>query len=142
MITQLSHIDERKINNTGWMRKWWWEEGWNERQTPILRECWTFLIYIFLHQQRKQCLKFALPKLRETCKYLAGACNSNSHARGLHYLKKNVSEKLRVIYPLWNEEKSLANWIRYICRQKTTTSLWNLDRKGNWIKRKSVTTSL
>ena len=28
----------------------------------------------------------ALPKLTETCKYLAGACNSNSHARGLHYL--------------------------------------------------------
>ncbi len=25
-------------------------------------------------------------KLREICKYLAGACNSNSHARGLHYL--------------------------------------------------------
>ncbi len=45
-----------------------------------------FLIYIFLHQQRKQCLEFALPKLREICKYLAGACNSSSHARGLHYL--------------------------------------------------------
>ncbi len=28
-----------------------------------------------------------------------------------------------------------ANWIRYICRQKTKTFLWNLERKGNWIKR-------
>ncbi len=28
-----------------------------------------------------------------------------------------------------------ANWIHYICRQKTTTSLWNLDQKGNWRKR-------
>ncbi len=28
-----------------------------------------------------------------------------------------------------------ANWIHYICRQKTTTSSWNLDRKGNWRKR-------
>jgi hypothetical protein len=45
-----------------------------------------FLIYIFLHQQWKQCLEFALAKLREICKYLAGACNSNSHAHGLHYL--------------------------------------------------------
>ncbi len=80
------HIDEHKVNNTGWMMKWWWNRGWNERQTPILRECWTFLIYIFLHQQRKQCLEFMLTKLREICKYLAGACNSNSHARGLHYL--------------------------------------------------------
>jgi hypothetical protein len=30
--------------------------------------------------------EFLLAKWREICKYLAGACNSNSHARGLHYL--------------------------------------------------------
>jgi hypothetical protein len=40
----------------------------------------------FLHQQRKQCLEFALPKPGEICRHLAGAYNSNSHARGLHYL--------------------------------------------------------
>jgi hypothetical protein len=34
----------------------------------------------------KECLEFPLTKLREICKYLAGACNSNSHAHGLHYL--------------------------------------------------------
>ncbi|MFN9907982.1 MAG: hypothetical protein ACK56F_17930, partial [bacterium] len=60
----------------------------------------------------KQCLEFALAKLREICKYLAGACNSNSHARGLHYLtfvcktkqgkimQENVSKELSVIYSL------------------------------------------
>jgi hypothetical protein len=77
------------------------------------------LIHIFLHQKRKQCLEFALPKLGEICKHLAGAYNSNSHARGLHYLTfvrekqsrkanamgrvvlgKNVSEKLSIINPL------------------------------------------
>jgi hypothetical protein len=77
------------------------------------------LIYIFLHQKRKQCLEFALPKPGEICKHLAGAYNSNSHTRGLHYLtfvcgnkagkinamgrvvlRKNVSEKLSVINPL------------------------------------------
>jgi hypothetical protein len=66
-----------------------------------------------------QCLKFALPKPGEICKHLAGAYNSNSHARGLHYLtfvceseaekinaiggvvlRKNVSEKLSIINPL------------------------------------------
>ena len=31
-------------------------------------------------------VEFALAKLGEICTYLAGACNSNSHARGLHYL--------------------------------------------------------
>jgi hypothetical protein len=34
----------------------------------------------------KQCLEFALSKPREICEHLAGAYNSNSHARGLHYL--------------------------------------------------------
>ena len=67
------------------MMKWWWNGG-VERKAKLLGECWTFLTYIFLHKQWKQCLEFALAKLREICKYLAGACNSNSHARGLHYL--------------------------------------------------------
>ena len=80
------HIDEHRINNTGWMMKWRWNGRVERKANPLLRECWTFLIYIFLHQQWKQCLEFALAKLREICKYLAGACNSNSHARGLHYL--------------------------------------------------------
>ncbi len=65
--------------------KWWWSGG-VERKAKLLGECWTFLIYIFIHQQWKQCLEFTLAKLREICKYLAVACNSNSHARGLHYL--------------------------------------------------------
>jgi hypothetical protein len=70
------------------------------------------------YQQRKQCLEFALPKLREICKYLLvlaiqtvmpvgytillfsakqsreNQCNEASR------LKKNVSEELSVIYPL------------------------------------------
>ena len=81
LFTLIKH----RINNTGWTMKWWWREGWNEVQTPVLRECWTFLIYIFLHQKRKQCLEFALPKPGEICKHLACAYNSNSHACGLHY---------------------------------------------------------
>jgi hypothetical protein len=39
------------------------------------------LIRIFMHQMRKQCLKFALPNLGEICKHLAGAYNSNSRTR-------------------------------------------------------------
>ncbi len=133
--------------------KWQWNGGVERKTNPLLRECWMFLIYIFLHQQWKQCLEFALAKLGEICTYLAGACNSNSHARGLHYLTfvcktkkgklmqrgesswENVSKELSVINSLWNAKKSLCNWIHYICRQKTRTSLWNLERKGNWKKR-------
>ena len=47
-----------------------------------LRECW-FLIHIFLHQMRKQCLEFAHPNPGEICKHLAGAYNSNSHTHSL-----------------------------------------------------------
>ncbi len=86
MIKTAFHINEHRINNTGWMMKWWWNEGVERKAKLLLRECWTFLTYIFLHQQWKLCLEFALAKLREICKYLAGACNSNSHACGLHYL--------------------------------------------------------
>ena len=86
MKTAFSHINEHRINNTGWMMKWQWDGGVEREANLLLRECWTFLTYISLHQQWKQCLEFTLAKLREICKYLAGACNSNSHARGLHYL--------------------------------------------------------
>jgi hypothetical protein len=83
------------------------------------------LTCIFLHQQWKQCLEFALAKLGEICKYLAGACNSNSHARGLHYLtfclqkqgrenntmrrvvSENASKELSVIICLECKEVSL-----------------------------------
>ncbi len=86
IIKTAFHINDHRINNTGWMMKWQWNGGVERKAKLLLRECWTFLIYIVLHQQWKQCLEFALAKLREICKFLAGACNSNSHARGLHYL--------------------------------------------------------
>ncbi len=152
------HIDEHKINNTGWMMKWWWNRGVEWKANPMLRECWTFLIYIFLHQQRTQCLEFALTKLREICKYLAGACNSNSHARGLHYLtfvcktKQGKINAMRRVVLRKMFQKCSALSIHFEMRrspfhiefttfapQKTTTSLWNFDRKGNWRKRNVAT---
>ncbi len=46
--------------------------------------------------EMKQCLEFALAKLRRICKYLADAYNSNSHVYGLHCLTfvcENKAEK-------------------------------------------------
>ncbi len=132
--------------------KWWWKGGVERKAKLLLRECWTFLTYIFLHQQWKQCLEFMLAKLREIWKYLAGACNSNSHSRGLHYLtfvcktrqgnqgnevsplRKCIKRAQRYQFTL-NEKKSLCKLNSLHCRQKTTTSLWKLERKGNWRKR-------
>jgi hypothetical protein len=77
------------------------------------------LIYNFLHQKRKQCLEFALPKLGEICKHLAvltiqtvmpvgytilllSAENKAGkiNTMGRIVLRKNVSEKLSIINPL------------------------------------------
>ncbi len=134
------------------MMKWRWNEGVEWKAKLLLRECWTFLTYIFLHQQWKQCLEFMLAKLREICKYLAGACYSNSHARGLHYLifvcktrqgnQRNEVSRLRKCIRraqhyqfALNAKKSLCILNSLHCRQKTTTSLWKLERNGNWRKR-------
>ena len=99
-----------------------------------------FLTYIFLHQQWKQCLEFTLEKLREICKYLAGACNSNSHARGLHYLtfvcktrqgnQRNEASRLRKFIKraqryqfALNAKKSHCKLNSLHCRQKTTMNM-------------------
>jgi hypothetical protein len=69
--------------------------------------------------EEKAVSRICASKTRRNCKHLAGAYNSNSHARGLHYLtfvcenkagkintagravlRKNVSEKLSIINPL------------------------------------------
>jgi hypothetical protein len=84
--------------------------------------------------------RFTLAKLREICKYLAGACNSNSHARGLHYLtfvcktrqgnQRNEASRLRKCIKraqryqfALNAKKSLCKLNSLHCHQKTTTSL-------------------
>jgi hypothetical protein len=54
------HINEHRINNTGWMMKCRWNRGVEQEADLLLRECWTFFTYIFLHQQWKQCLEFCL----------------------------------------------------------------------------------
>jgi hypothetical protein len=122
MIEIAFHINEHRINNTGWMMKWRWNGGVEQKAKLLLRECWSFLTFIFLHQQWKQCLEFALAKLREICKCLAGACNSNSHASGLHYLTffcKNKAGKSTQ----WGEssqkmyQKSSALSIRLECEE-------------------------
>ena len=127
--------------------KWWWNGGVGRKAKLLLRECWTFLTYIFLHQQWKQCLEFALSKLREICKYLAGACNSNSHACGLHYLTfvcKNKAEKQRneashlrkcikkssALSSRGMRRSLFANWICYIAAKKPQPLCENWNEKG------------
>ncbi len=127
--------------------KWWWNGG-VEREANLLRECWTFFIYIFLHQQWKQCLEFLLAKLREICKYSAGACKtvmpvgytillfSAKQGREINAMRRvvseNVSKELSVINSLWMRRSLFANWIHYIAAKKPQPLCenWNEKRIG------------
>ena len=141
------HDDEHRINNTGWIRNGDEMEGWNEKQNHR-ENAERFSIYIFLHQQWKQCLEFALAKLRRICKYLAGACNSNSHARGLatlsYFCLQNQGRKISTMRRVISEYvlKRAQHYPRVECEEvslqiefatlppKTTTSLWKLEQIG------------
>ncbi len=118
--------------------KWWWNGGVERKAKLLLKKCWTFLTYIFLHQQWKQCLEFTLAKLRGICKYLAGACNSNSHTRGLHYLtfvcktkqgnQRNEASRLRKCI-----KKSSALSIHLECEEVSLQIEFTTVKSGNFV---------
>jgi hypothetical protein len=93
--------------------------GVEQSANPNVERMLNVSIYTSLHQKRKQCLEFALPKPGEICKHLAGAYNSKQscpwaslsyfcmrktsrkiNATGRGVIRKNVSEKLSIINPL------------------------------------------
>ncbi len=53
---------------------------------PVVERMLNVFDLHFSTPAEKAMSRITLTKLREICKCLAGACNSNSHARGLHYL--------------------------------------------------------
>jgi hypothetical protein len=142
LFTLMKH----RINSTGWMMKWWWDRGVEQKANPDIERMLNVFDLHFSTPAEKAVSRICASKTRrnlqtfgwclqfkQSCPWatLSYFCLRNKagkiNERGRVVLRKNVSEKLSVIYPLWNEEKSLANWIRYICRQKTTTSLWNVS---------------
>jgi hypothetical protein len=138
---------KHRTNNTGWMMKWGWREGVERSANPnILRECWTFLIRIFLHQMRKQCLEFALPNPGEICKHFAGAYNSYSQTRrpllsyfsirknkqGNHHNGWGSSQKSSALSILFEGGETLAVfWSHWHCCQKTTIFFVNVKKDWN-----------
>ncbi len=134
--------------------KWWWNGGVERKANPDVERMLNVFDLHFSTPAEKAvsricaskternlpifgwCLQFKQSCPWATLSYFLSAQQSRENqCNGASSFKKIVSEKLSVIYPLWNEEKFLANWIHYICRQKTTTSLWNLDWKRNWRKK-------
>jgi hypothetical protein len=96
-------------------------------QTPILRESGMFLIRIILHQLRKQLSRILRFQTQDKFEdiwlvltiqtvtpvgfcFLTFACENKqgNHCNWHIPFKERVSEKFSIIYPLLNEEKTLA----------------------------------
>ncbi len=88
--------------------KWQWNGGVERKTNLLLRECWTVLTYIFLHQQWKQCLELPV-----------------GYTILLLSAKQSRENQCNVINSLWMRRSLFANGIQYIAAKKTKTSLWN-----------------
>ncbi len=147
------YIDKHRINNTGWMMKWQWNGG-VERKAPIDERMLnvfdlhfptpaveaTSRIYACRTERNLQIFGWCL-QFKQSCPWatLSYFCLQNK-AEKTNATRRVVSRKCikraqRYQFVL-NAKKSLCKWNSLHCRQKTTTSLWNLERKGNWRKRK------
>ncbi len=113
------------------------------------RGCWKFFNLHFLHQEWSKYLELALAKLRGLCKYLANACNSNSHVYGLHCLtfvyQNKAGKSTQWGESSFNKSSALSHMkcgevslqIEFATLPpKTTTSLWKRNEKGIGIIRK------
>ncbi len=139
---------KQRINKTGWMMKWWWNRGVERKANPdierllnvfdlhfstpaenaVSRICasktrWNFQIFGW-------CLQF-----KQSCPWatLSYFCLQNKagkiNAMGRAVLRK-MSQKSSALSILFKKRRSpLQIEFANICRQKTTTSLWKLDRK-------------
>ena len=120
-------------------------------KSKIVEKCWTFLIYIFLHQQWKKCLEFAqnweksaniwlvlaiqtVMPMGYTILLLSAKTRQGNQSSEASRLRKCIKRAQRYQFAL-NAKKSLCKLNSLHCHQKTTTSLWKLERKGNWRKK-------
>ncbi len=126
--------------------EWQWNGG-VERKAKTIERMLNVFQSTFSASEMKQCLEFALAKLRRICKYLADAYNSNSHVCGLHcftFVWENKAGKSMQ----WGEssfqkcikKSSALSHIKYgevslqiefaTLPPKTMTSLWKRNEKG------------
>ncbi len=147
------HIAEHRINNTGWIAKWWWDGG-VERKAKPLRECWTFFNLHFPAPVREAmsricvckteknlqmfgwCLQFKQSCLWATLVLLLSEKTRQENQRNeASCLEKCIKKELSVISrKMWRS--LLANWIYHIAAKnhnlfvKTGTKR-ELEKQGN-----------
>ncbi len=151
-LKQLFHITEHRINNTGWMMKWWWAEGWNEKQNC----CWenaerfwlTFSytssgamsrIYACKTERNLQifgwCLQFKQLCPWATLSYFCLQKQGREINAMRQVVSENVSKRAQRYHLLGMRRSLFANWIHYIATKnhnlfvKTGTKR-ELEKKG------------
>ncbi len=147
------HIDDHRINNTGWMMKWRWNGG-VERKAKLLGECWTFFNLHFpapvmeamsricacKTEKNLQifgwCLQFKQSCLWATLILILSAKTKQENQRNeASRLRKCIKRAQR--YHSHGMRKSLfANWIYYIAAKKPqplceTGTKRELEKQGN-----------
>ncbi len=154
LFTLMKH----RINNTGWMMKWWWNRGVERKANPHIERRLNVFDLHFSTPAEKAVSRICASKTRRNSQTFSWCLQSCPWATLSYFCLRNKAGKInamgRVVLRKMSQKSSALSILfemrrsplkiefANICRQKTTTSLWNLDRKGNWIKRKSVTTSL
>ena len=147
MIRRLFHINEHRINNTGWMMKWWWNGG-VERKAKLLGECWTFFNLHFPTPAMEAMSRICACKternlqifgwclqFKQSCPWatLSYFC-LQKQGREINAMRWVVSEnvlKRAQRYHSHGMRRSLfANWIRYIAAKKPQPLCENWNEKG------------
>ncbi len=147
------HIDEHRINNTGWMMKWRWNGG-VERKAKLLGECWTFFNLHFpapimvamsricacKTEKNLQifgwCLQFKQSCLWATLSYFCLRKQSRKINAMRRVVLENVLKRAQRYHSRGMRRCLFANWIFYIAAKKPqplceTGTKRELEKQGN-----------
>ncbi len=150
------HDDEHRINNTGWIAKWWWNGG-VERKAKPKGECWTFFNLHFPASEMKAmsnicackteknlqmfgwCLQFKQSCLRATLSYFC----LRKQGRKINAMRRVVFEKCikksSALSHVKCEEVSLQ--IEFATLPPKNPDLFaKQERKGNWKNKENADT--
>ena len=143
------HIDEHKINNTGWMMKWWWNRGVEQKANPDVER----ILNVFdLHfstpaveamsricacktERNLQIFGWCL-QFKQSCPWatLSYFCLQNKagkiNATRRVVLRKMYQKSSALSIRFEMRRSPFANWIHYIAAKKPQLLCENWNEKG------------
>jgi hypothetical protein len=140
------HDDEHRINNTGWIAKWWWNGG-VERKAKPLRKCWTFFNLHFPASEMEAMSRICACKTEKNlqifgwCLQFKQSClraRQENQCNEASRLWKCIKKSSALSHTkMWRS--LLANWVCYIAA-KNHDLFVKQERKGNWWNKENAAT--